>query len=125
MRKAAGRAAPQKLRLGPEMNVCQLCGNVNKVAAHEWANLREAQRREFFFSDDVIWVLRIFPWFGLFLATVFDQHESIKWIGFVWGFLATLPWLAITWCWKILEIRKSLKRYPPDEFSALERGVKD
>jgi hypothetical protein len=119
--KAGGRAPTKKLRLGPEMNVCKFCGYAHSVAAHEWAHLREAERREFFFSDDLLWVLRIFPWLGLLLATVFDQHE-IKWIGLIWGLLATLPWLAITWWWKIREIRKSLERCPPDESSALKRG---
>ena len=56
---------------------------------------------------------------GLLLATVFD-HNEIKWIGLVWGVLATFPYIAITWWWKIIEIRKSLERCPPDAYSNLE-----
>ena len=117
--KAGGLAPTKKLRLGPRVNVCKYCGNAHNVPAQEWAHLRDPERRELFVCNDLLWVLRIFPWLGLFLATVFD-HNEIKWIGLVWGLLATFPYIAITWWWKIIEIRKSLERCPPDAYSNLE-----
>jgi len=118
--KTESRAPTKNLRLGPEIKVCKYCGNACNATAHEWAHFREAERREFFVSDDLLWILYVFPWPGLALASLYNGHESIKWIGLIWGLLATLPWLAITWCWKIREIRKSLERCPPDAHSNLE-----
>jgi hypothetical protein len=89
------------------------------VTAHEWAHFREAERSEFFISDDLLWILYVFPWLGLALASLYNRRGSIKWIGFIWGLLATLPWLAITWSWKIRQIRKSLEQCPPDAYSNL------
>ena len=114
------RAPTKNLRLDPEITVCKYCGNACNATGHEWAHFREAERREFFNSDDLLWILYVFPWLGLALASLYDRNWSIKWIGFIWGLLATLPWLAITWWWKIREIRKSLERCPPDAYSKLE-----
>ena len=118
--KTESRAPTKNLRLGPEIKVCKYCGNACNATAHEWAHFREAERREFFISDDLLWILYVFPSLGLALASLYNGHGSIKWIGFIWGLLATLPWLAITWWWKIREIRKSLERCPPDAYSNLE-----
>src|ERR1700722_4934891 len=113
----AGKGAPEvQSRLGPETNSCQYCG---VATAREWAHFREIERRAFFFSDDLLWILKIFPWIGLLVASLLDRHGTIKWIGLLWGFLAGLPWLAIAWYWKIVEIKKSLGRCPPDETSGL------
>jgi hypothetical protein len=115
--KSESRAPTKNLRLGPEIKVCKYCGNACDATAHEWAHFREVERSEFFISDDLLWILYVFPWLGLALASLYNRHESIGWIGFIWGLLATLPWLAITWSWKIREIRKSLEQCPPDAYS--------
>jgi hypothetical protein len=118
--KTESGATTKNLRLGPEIKVCKYCGNACDATAHEWAHFRETERRESFISDDLLWILYVFPWLGLALASLYNRHGSINWIGFIWGLLATLPWLAITWWWKIREIRKSLEQSPPDAYSNLE-----
>jgi len=62
--KTESRAPTKNLRLDPEIEVCKYCGNACNATAHKWAHFREAGRREFFISDDLLRILYVFPWLG-------------------------------------------------------------
>ena len=109
----------KKLSLGPEFATCEACGSTFRTRHTEWAHLTPRQRFEYFFTEDVVALLLLFPLFGYPTSSAFDENAEFHWTGILWGLLLAAVVIALMWLIKTRSIRSSLQRCPEAKDSPL------
>lgn len=106
------RTIIKKLTLGPESAVCEACGNAFRTHRTEWTHLTPKQRFEYFFTEDVVAILLLFPLFGFLVSPVFSDNMEFSWLGILGGLAVAAVIIGFMWLLKTSRIRASLRRCP-------------
>jgi hypothetical protein len=116
---ALERTLIKKLSLGPEFAACGSCGSTFRTRHKEWAHLTSRQRFEYFFTEDVVAILLLFPLFGIITSPVFSENSDFSWTGVIGGFLLAAVIIGLMWMLKTRSIRSSLLRCPEERDSSV------
>ena len=113
------RTLIKKLSLGPEFAICESCRNTFRTRRTEWAHLTPRQRFEYFFTEDVVAILLLFPLFGFLVSPVLSENSGFSWMGTFGGLALAAVIISLMWLLKTRSIRTSLHRCPEPKDSPL------
>lgn len=110
----------ERLRVGREQVMCRYCKKSFRASlTREWAHLSPKERKEFFFTEDLVGVLVALPLLGGVIGFMMgDQRgQPAPFIGVLIGLSLALMRVAPAWAWRMWQVKRSLQRCP-EKFGA-------